>query len=112
MSRSTLPSLAVIKTPFAGWIRSGPILCRLVEGIRDRRLAAERRERIKERQNIVEDEYNDVILRVLPWAMMGFIPPPSGIWTRPGFESIKKILDEDDTTPSAHYHAAVRRQLV
>ncbi|VDC05518.1 unnamed protein product [Peniophora sp. CBMAI 1063] len=94
------------------WSRVGPILSAVIEDIRDRRLERERVLRMEERQDAVEEEYNDAILRALPWPVVAFVPHLKRIWEHSGLEGVKEILEADDTSPTAEYRVSIRQSLL
>ncbi|KZV73184.1 hypothetical protein PENSPDRAFT_733025 [Peniophora sp. CONT] len=94
------------------WTRLGPIVRQVVEGIRDRRLASHRAQRMEKRQDAIEDEYNDAVVRALPWAMVAFVPYLRRVWEKPGFEDVKALMEHDDANPSPEYRASIRQTLI
>lgn len=94
------------------WTRLGPIVCRLVEGIRNDRLLKERILRIERRHEVIEEEYVDAVLRVVPWPMISFIPGIHRVWEHPGLEDVLALLKQDDTNPSPQFRKLIRSALI
>ncbi|VDC05517.1 unnamed protein product [Peniophora sp. CBMAI 1063] len=94
------------------WIRLGPIMKELVKGIRDRRLARERDQRVGNRHDVVEEEYNSIIMRAVPWSLVSFIPPVRCVWEFPGLENVKALVEAEDTEPSLVYRVFIRQALL
>lgn len=84
----------------------------LVEGIRDRRLARQRDLRMGKRQDVVEELYNNNIMRQLPWSIVALVPYVRRVWERPELEGVKAILEADDTDPTASYRTSIQEALL
>lgn len=84
----------------------------LVEEIRDCRLEYERDLREINREEAVEAEYNDTILRVLPWPLVSFVPSLFRVWEQTGFHKVKDLVEQEDTDATDKFCECVREALV
>ncbi|KZV73685.1 hypothetical protein PENSPDRAFT_648655 [Peniophora sp. CONT] len=94
------------------WARLLPIVQKAVKGVRDLRLQVERRRRRERREDAIEDDYNNAILRTLPWSMISYAPRLRRVWERPGYEDVKTLLLRDDTEASEEFRSSVRQTLL